>query len=364
MSKYIIATAEQVAQALGPSYKRVSGWWRGPGGCHQSSGSSTSLAFRDPQRKGSSLAVKCWANCDRDDVLNWIEDTTGLTVRWQPEEDEADTVEAPDPTPPRSRQPDGSTIDIPSDPEHPSRRWLKRFNVWLPSPAILPSGVRWLDEQLSSRAGSLIGGAAPPEAWIKAWPDMPTPTGVQKVRVGYEGEPVEDSGGLNKRSQGNLSNACLMLGDPRPKHSCGIVVVEGLKDGLAVASRRPETVLVLFGTAGWRSEAIAEYAMSFSRIVMAYDRDVPGRDAARKLWSNMELRSAMNGERLLMYKLEMPDGLDPADVAGRQPVLTSGTDVEREMAYELHQRGLPVWEACRQAWTSLRDLPLGKDALV
>ena len=349
---YTIASASSVASMLG-GYKLVNGWWRGRGVCHDTPNrDSTSLAFRDPPTPGASLAVKCWkgVGCNKNHIRDTLERLTGLHVR--PRKREPDTV-TPPPKPATPKKLSGTSVEIPRDSEHPGRLYIKRRNVWLPG-AILPAAIRWLPDETQARVGSILAAGAPPPDWLKAWPEMPRPTGVHKIHVDAEGNPAEDAGGLNKRSYGNLVDACCILGDPRPGVACGAIVVEGVADGLALASRRPETVICLFGTSTFKSKSIAEYLGNFQRLRIYSDSDGPGVEAAIQLMKSVKIRTGNNCDVMMVPPHK--EGMDPASVAETEPPMDQGRDDEREMAVELYQSGLPIWEACRLAWTSLRDL--------
>ena len=351
-----IANASQVAFSLGKQYKRLSsGWYSGPGLCHSSTKrDSTSMGFRDHD-DGPGLAVKCWkgAGCPREQIIEAIEGATGLVVARRPR----DQRSCPPPIPPRREPPPppaGSkeatrTVEVPPDGDHPAHRWLARRNLWLPD-AILPAGVRWLAERVDGRAGSIVAAGAPPEHWIDAWPECPRPTGVQLIRIDADGSPVLDKGELGKRSKGHLQDSICVLGDPRPEFATGAIAVEGLADGMSLAARRTDTVVVLFGTSTFTSVVVAQYLAEFRRVHIYRDVDVPGAEAANSLGNNVNLRRATPVVRVFVPV----DGKDPAEVAAMEPPLPPGHPDERELAVDLMEEGLPTWEACRLAWTSLR----------
>ena len=91
VSKYItrksekqppIATASAVADRFPYPCTFMGGWWRTRAVCHDSDGSHT-LAFRDPEKEGASLAVHCHqpaCSADHDGVRHAIQKATGLRV--------------------------------------------------------------------------------------------------------------------------------------------------------------------------------------------------------------------------------------------------------------------------------------------
>ena len=362
---YNIASASQVASALGGTYKLSGGWYRGKGICHSSDDSdSTSLAFRDPERTDWGLSVKCWKTpaCDRDHIRALIEQRTGLTVTRPRRNNAEPQVQVPPKPPVKERKVTGQSVDFPRDLDHPAQKWLADRNLWIPG-APMPAAVRWIDEpSVPGRAGSIVAACAPPATWAGSWPNVPKPTGVHLVRVGDNGEPVKDAGGLNKRSRGELQDAGCYLGNPNhAPRGChwGVVVVEGLADGLAMAARTPDTVLCLFGTSGFSSREIAIALLGFQRIIIYRDKDAPssvvdapGFQAARNL--KRLIRELPGGEDKDIEIVRAPQGKDPAEMAASQPPLEKGTAEERKFAEELHAEGLPVWEACRMAWAVSR----------
>ena len=71
----------------------------------------------------------------------------------------------------------------------------------------------------------------------------------------------------------------MLIGDPTPDDS-GLIVVEGLADGLALAARRWEAVLVLAGVAP-TAGPVFDYAAQWPRVTVYADNEPNGRRAAR-----------------------------------------------------------------------------------
>lgn len=77
-----LATAQAVADRFPYPCTFMGGWWRTRAVCHDSDGPHT-LAFRDPEREGASLAVHCHqpaCSADHDGVRHAIQKATGLRV--------------------------------------------------------------------------------------------------------------------------------------------------------------------------------------------------------------------------------------------------------------------------------------------
>ena len=102
-------------------------------------------------------------------------------------------------------------------------------------------------------AGALIAAAAPLKPWIDLTPSFPKHViaGAHLVPIGPEGQSALDRDPDDRqrrrfgtRSYGNLSDAVVVIG--KLATAGGVVVCEGL----ALACRRSEPVVVTFGSAG------------------------------------------------------------------------------------------------------------------
>ncbi len=151
---------------------------------------------------------------------------------------------------------------VPDDPDHPARRWFRRWSLW-PPVLELPPWIRWVQASPAYPdhpiAGALIAAAAPLEPWIWLTPSFPTHviSGVHLVPIGPEGQSALDRDPddpqrrrFGARSYSDLSDAVVVTGNL--VRAGGVVVCEGL----ALACRRSEPVVVTFGAAGWSSEAL------------------------------------------------------------------------------------------------------------
>ena len=136
------------------------------------------------------------------------------------------------------------------------------------------------------------------------------------------------------------------MGNPAP-NSEGLIVVEGLADGLALAARREQTLMVTCTTPP-ASGPVLEYAATWAAVQLHGDKDGPGQVAAAKLKGTL-LARGVKVESLVF------DGFEDAAAyteAGNEPLADlSGAyaDDVAAMAADLQSEGLPKHEAQRQA---------------
>ena len=164
------------------------------------------------------------------------------------------------------------------------RRWVARRGLYWPAPVPLPSCIRWLPAGLLSQqhqgAGAIIAAFAPHDEWAERWPYLPNPTCIELVHLDAEGMPALDKpaeeGGLGKRSYGIRQGAVCLLGDPRPESAVGLVIVEGLADALALASRSPETAAAVGGVSGLQADRLLDWLSRWSSVTVYADDDPDG----------------------------------------------------------------------------------------
>ena len=160
------------------------------------------------------------------------------------------------------------TAAIPRDGDHPARRWLAARHLWRTEiPAPTPLG--WLPAAAHhparhTGAGSIVVLAAPPAAWLAAWPALPDAQAVQLVAVAQDGSPAAvvspTAGPLGKQTRGILAGTVTLLGNPIPGDAVDAVrVAEGLADALALAARYAGPAIATLGTAGLWLPVLAEY---------------------------------------------------------------------------------------------------------
>lgn len=121
---------------------------------------------------------------------------------------------------------------------HPARLWATKLNLlhpWVP----FPPALRW-----HSARGWIVGAFTPMPAWRAAWPSVGEVCGVSVVAINQQGEKrmAFGDGTRDKVSHGPLSSGVVAMGPPTSKR---VVLVEGIKDMLAVYSHYPEPCAVL-----------------------------------------------------------------------------------------------------------------------
>ena len=362
--------AEAIARRLNPSARRSpSGWWSLPGICHDRR-DRPHLGVRDNRgRDGSDVvSVKCRAGCDRDSVRRAIEGATGWRI-WGQRIDDSPAPRTPADSSSRQPQRDrteyahqlwAASFRIEQDPDHPVRRWVARRGLVL-------AGSRSHSLLYSLAAGGSAQPAAPGRGRDRgglrsarrmgrtlALPSQPD---LHKlVHLDAEGMPALDKpaeeGGLGKRSYGIRQGAVCLLGDPRPESAVGLVIVEGLADALALASRSPETAAAVGGVSGLQADRLLDWLSRWSSVTVYADDDPDGVDSARRLRRLL----AHRGLETSVYTLAGEHN-DPGDYAADNPLEDVDMDAAREFAQDLEQEGLPRWEAARLAMMAVGPLP-------
>ena len=146
--------------------------------------------------------------------------------------------------------------------------------------------------------------------------------------------------------------AVCLLGDPRPESAVGLVIVEGLADALALASRSPETAAAVGGVSGLQADRLLDWLSRWSSVTVYADDDPDGIDSARRLRRLL----AHRGLETSVYTLAGGHN-DAGDYAADNPLEDVDMDTAREFAQDLEQEGLPRWEAARLAMMAVGPLP-------
>ena len=135
---------------------------------------------------------------------------------------------------------------------------MVRYLAAFPAPGYpLDGGKPWIPQ-----GPALVTLLAPPSAWIAAWPGIPDVHAVQLIPLDSEGRPrMNDGAKIAKRTLGASGGCCAVVGNPAP-NSEGLIVVEGLADGLALAARREQTLMVTCTTPP-ASGPVLEYAATW-----------------------------------------------------------------------------------------------------
>ena len=145
-----------------------------------------------------SIGAKCHsAGCSYADITNAIADRFGISIARHHHQERRHRSLATSSNRPSAPATTSSTdlrsyalrlwqqsTPIPKAPEHPGRKWLAARHLWRPE-LPLPATVRWTGTQQLHReftgAGAITTLAAPPAAWLRAWPALPEPTCVHLV---------------------------------------------------------------------------------------------------------------------------------------------------------------------------------------
>ena len=224
-------------------------------------------------------------------------------------------------------------------PPPPVVRYLAAF----PAPGYpLDGGKPWIPQ-----GPALVTLLAPPSAWIAAWPGIPDVHAVQLIPLDSEGRPrMNDGAKIAKRTLGASGGCCAVVGNPAP-NSEGLIVVEGLADGLALAARREQTLMVTCTTPP-ASGPVLEYAATWAAVQLHGDKDGPGQVAAAKLKGTL-LARGVKVESLVFDGFE--DAAAYAEAGNERLADLSGAyaDDVAAMSADLQSEGLPKHEAQRQA---------------
>ena len=144
--------------------------------------------------------------------------------------------------------------EIPRDESHPARRWMRHRHLWRPR-LDLPPAIRWLPAAKYHRSGSTM--AVSIVAAFKVLGPAPL-SSVELIHVDGDGAKTLDAERQESASQSKRSFGPRVIGERRAVCVLGILagatdvhVAEGLADGLAVAARMPEPVIVVGGTGGF-----------------------------------------------------------------------------------------------------------------
>ena len=391
--RYTGPTARDIADLLPGSRPQGQGF-RLRGLCHGHGDvpDSASLQVQDSTSPDGGLVVKCWAGCNRREIINALEQATGLRI-WDAWEDPRlgiiprTTPSGADPpvseskgaaTPSTAKAarngPSGGTLDmtsitrrtwnrdsqpIPADPDHPARLWLNHRHLWRPG-FPLPSSLRWLPAEAHYQgrgkhtgAGSLVALAAPPEAWSTAWPDIPVPQAVQLIAIDAQGSPALDrpaeAGGLGKRSLGSTTGMVVVFGCPDLAEALEPVrVAEGVADALALASRYPGPAVATLGTSTMTGDNLPRWlAAAVAGTVLHVDADAGGEDSARQLRRHIQ---ALGGTVRAVLPAE---GKDAAEAAAGRDFQDLPAGWEDYAATLRDTTSWPRWEIARQAVTMM-----------
>ena len=244
---------------------------------------------------------------------------------------------------------------IPQAPTHPARRWLAARNLWWPG-VPLPAAMRFVEALprpdwpyggQPPTSAAIVALLAQPDAWLAAWPQLPTPDAVHCVFVGPDGGKVPP----NKRTYGLLQGTAVVIGSPLPAAD-GLSVVEGLADGLGRTARHWETTICTATTPPLEG-AVSEYAAAWQRVAVLSDNDGAGDKTGFQFLGRL-LGRGVDARRLVYDGFKDPAEAYAAGVEPLADVQSRRADV-REIADGFEAGGLPRWEAVRRAALCIVD---------
>ena len=257
--------------------------------------------------------------------------------------------------------------EIPMDPEHPVRLWAEQRNLWradVPFPRRMTRrGIRhtllWLPASAPffkgqhMGAGSAVAPVAPIADWQQAYPDHPAPKGLQLIAIDSRGNASVDRpkelGGLGKRSLaihgGAMNDAVLMIGEARPELAMGVAICEGVGDGLAIASRFPQTSVVLLGAG--KAKRVAHALADYNVIDLFADSDEAGERWGKILLDTLTAMGLAGRVRSLKFV----QSKDAAESAAGAPFVYPITEATEQHASDLIRDGYDEYEALRLALT-------------
>lgn len=201
---------------------------------------------------------------------------------------------------------------------------------------------------------------APPIQWALAWPQTPSPTGVQVIAVTEDGMPCldkpESEDGLGKRSHGVFDGSVFLIGNP--VQSGAVLdparVVEGVADGLAVGSRYLGPVVVTFGTSGLTNPETVGWLANWSGgVVVHADTDDKGSRCAVRLVRAIN-RQVGVVHAVAYHPTAGKDSAEAAQVEGFFELLSDWPEYARQLV-ELD--ALPRAEAARLASIVMQEAP-------
>ena len=244
---------------------------------------------------------------------------------------------------------------VPDDPDHPARRWFRRWSLW-PPVLELPPWIRWVQASPAYPnhpiAGALIAAAAPLKPWINLTPSFPTHVlaGVHLVPIGPEGQSALDGDPddpqcrrFGARSYGDLSDAVVVIG--KLATAGGVVVCEGLAMGWRLPAGAASPWSSRSVRRAWSSEATAFALGRFASVKLAPSGSRTGRETASVLGRRVQ---AYGGNRRVPH---VRGASDVAVIAGPLPLADPGRlKAEVEIYKNL---ALPRWEAHRLAYTTV-----------
>ena len=257
----------------------------------------------------------------------------------------------------------GSAVPVPANPQHPARRWLWHRTASAPGPSLWwptvapPSAVRYLARfpreswpygGTPPRCAAVLLPLAPPSSWGESYPQPPLPSAVAANFVDHFGRPFKPPPWGKRITLGPSKECAAIIGPPHPGPD-GLILCEGLADGLALAARRWETVLVTNGVPP-RGGAVFDYLATWPTVTIFSDDEPEGRRATRIC---RDLLASRHGVSALVETAPKPwkDAAAWAESGEWEHLADLDAYVQDldELAADLRRDGLTEWESRRRA---------------
>lgn len=244
--------------------------------------------------------------------------------------------------------------------DHPIRRWLAARRLWwdvVPTPPI----IRWCQQLPADgwpyggqppRGGCLVVLLSPPEAWVKAWPDLPAPDGVECIFIKPDGSGIKNSRGHNAKITVGLKGVTI-IGKPQPAADSGLRMCEGTADGMALAARTLDTVLIASGLPR-ASGPVFAYAADWPSVTVHEDTDAQGQGAA----AATTLKAALIARGVQAHAVKHIHGKDAAEAASKS-ALPNPAPPSDVLDFAAALDAVPRWEALR--WAAYAYTPSQKE---
>ena len=364
------------------------GWWPVRAVCHAGLSEPPkggSLHLTDSDRGGIAVSCKGGGCSDQKAIRHALQDATGLPIcrcrdcylarssgrrppveRRPPPAENAVHSRRSAPESDRisyARSCWQSAVPIPDNPQHPARQWLWHRTASAPGPSLWwptvapPSAVRFLARfpldgwpygGPPPRCAAVLLALAPPSSWGESYPAPPVPSAVAANFVDGFGRPFKPPPWGKRFTLGVAKECAAIIGPPHPGPD-GLILCEGLADGLAVAARRWDTVMVTSGIPP-HNGAVFDYMGGWPTVTIFRDDEPEGRRATRIC---CDLLASRHGVNALVETA--PKGFKDAAAWAESGEWDHLADLDAyaqdvdEIAADLSREGLNEWESRRRA---------------
>ena len=198
------------------------------------------------------------------------------------------------------------------------------------------------------RCAAVLLALAPPSSWGESYPAPPVPSAVAANFVDGFGRPFKPPPWGKRFTLGVAKECAAIIGPPHPGPD-GLILCEGLADGLAVAARRWDTVMVTSGIPP-HNGAVFDYMGGWPTVTIFRDDEPEGRRATRIC---CDLLASRHGVNALVETA--PKGFKDAAAWAESGEWDHLADLDAyaqdvdEIAADLSREGLNEWESRRRA---------------